>query len=135
MSQQDSDPIWERIIVTGVLCLSAVGFFYLFIVPNRPRSHTSNAWACINNMRQIEAAKNEWALEQGKTNGTAVTTDDITPYIQLNRYSKIPPCPSGGTYTIGKIGELPTCSIGTNDRQPHVLMPKSESRSRSSGSH
>jgi hypothetical protein len=121
MSQQDSDPAWERTIVMGALCFLAVGFCYLFIVPNRSGSHTSPANVCINNLCQIEAAKNEWALVNEKTNGTVVTADDITPYIVLNRYSKIPPCPSGGTYTIGGIGELPTCSIGTNSSQPHVL--------------
>jgi outer membrane lipoprotein-sorting protein len=64
--------------------------------------------ACINNLRQIDAAKNEFALEKGKTNGAAVTEADITPYLPGG---KLPTCPSGGTYTIGKVGENPTCSI------------------------
>ncbi|HEX3890462.1 MAG TPA: hypothetical protein VHX90_06380, partial [Verrucomicrobiae bacterium] len=70
--------------------------------------------ACINNLRQIDAAKNQWALENGKTNGTAVTEDDIKPYIKLGANESsangFPTCPSGGTYTIGKVGEKPTCS-------------------------
>jgi outer membrane lipoprotein-sorting protein len=64
--------------------------------------------ACINNLRQIDAAKNEFALEKGKANGTIVTETDITPYLVGG---KMPVCPSGGTYTIGKVGEKPTCSI------------------------
>jgi outer membrane lipoprotein-sorting protein len=64
--------------------------------------------ACINNLRQIDAAKNEWALEKGKANGTLVTEADITPYIMGG---VLPKCPAGGTYTIGKVGEKPTCSI------------------------
>jgi len=63
---------------------------------------------CINNLRQIDAAKNQWALEHGATTGTAVTEDDIKPYLAGGR---MPVCPSGGTYTIGKVGENPTCSI------------------------
>jgi hypothetical protein len=76
---------------------------------------------CINNLRQINAAKDEWALENGKTNGTVCTASDITPYMKLDAYRNFPKCPSGGTYTIGKISELPTCSLGTNVNPPHVL--------------
>jgi outer membrane lipoprotein-sorting protein/predicted RNase H-related nuclease YkuK (DUF458 family) len=72
---------------------------------------TSQRNVCINNLRQIDAAKNEWALEKGKANGTAVTEDDIKPYIKLDADGNLPKCPSGGTYTIGKVGEKPTCSI------------------------
>jgi hypothetical protein len=67
--------------------------------------------ACINNLRQIDGAKNEFALEKGKANGTPVTEDDIKPYLKLDASGNIPKCPAGGKYTIGKVGELPTCSI------------------------
>lgn len=67
--------------------------------------------ACINNLRQIDAAKNEFALEKGKKNGDPVTEADIKPYIKLDASGNIPKCPGGGTYTIGKVGEKPTCSI------------------------
>ena len=63
---------------------------------------------CINNLRQIDAAKNQWALENGKKAGDLVTEADIQPYLTGG---KMPTCPSGGTYTIGKVGENPTCSI------------------------
>jgi outer membrane lipoprotein-sorting protein len=66
--------------------------------------------ACINNLRQIDAAKNQWALENNKKAGTIVTEDDIKPYIKLDADGNLPKCPSGGTYTIGKVGEKPTCS-------------------------
>ena len=67
--------------------------------------------ACINNLRQIDAAKNEFALEKGKATGYVVTEADIKPYIKLDANGNLPKCPSGGTYTIGKVGETPTCSI------------------------
>lgn len=120
MSQPDSRPVLERTFVVVVVCFLTIGFFYAMI-PNMVRSRTSPANACINNMRQIQAAKNEWALENRISNNVVVTENDITPYIQLNSNSSIPPCPSGGTYTIGRVDELPTCSIGTNSSQPHIL--------------
>jgi outer membrane lipoprotein-sorting protein len=67
--------------------------------------------ACINNLRQFDAAKNEFALEKGKQMGAPVTEADIKPYIKLDANGNLPKCPAGGTYTIGKVGETPTCSI------------------------
>jgi len=75
-------------------------------------SGTNPANACINNLRQIDAAKNEWALENGKSNGVIVTENNIKSYIKLDSSGNIPKCPAGGTYTIGKVGKKPTCSVG-----------------------
>jgi hypothetical protein len=66
---------------------------------------------CINNLRQIDAAKNQWALENNKTVGAVPTAQDIAPYIKLDANGNIPGCPSGGAYTIGAVGVPPTCSV------------------------
>ena len=72
--------------------------------------------ACINNLRQIDAAANVFALEHGKTNGEAINfPDDLTPYIRLNSQGKIPSCPAGGIYSLKRVGETPTCSLGKRD--------------------
>jgi hypothetical protein len=101
----------------------AVGLFALAAIPNFiNRNETSPANACINNLRQIDAAANEFALEHNKTNGDAINfPNDITNYIKLNRYGKIPPCPSGGIHTLKKVGDKPTCSLGTTVTPAHVL--------------
>jgi hypothetical protein len=77
---------------------------------------------CINNLRQIDAAANQFALEHNLTNGSTINfPSDLTPYIKLTRDGKIPACPQGGTYQISKVGEKPTCSLGTNGTHAHVL--------------
>ena len=63
---------------------------------------------CINNLRQIYAAKQEWALENNKTDGDIPTEQDLVPYILGGVF---PACPSGGTYTIGAVGASPACSV------------------------
>ena len=113
----------DPLIWVAAVALIGVLVWFLIIGQNpNGGSHTSPANACINNMRQIDGAINEWALENGKTNGTVVTPNDITNYIKLNRYGKIPPCPSGGKYTYGKVGDTPqiSCSLSTGN-PPHVL--------------
>jgi hypothetical protein len=99
-----------------------VGFIVAVEVANKPGPRTSPANACINNLRQIDAAACEFALEKGKTNGQPINfPDDLTPYIKLNKYGKIPPCPSGGTYSIKRVGDKPTCSLSTTVTPAHVL--------------
>jgi hypothetical protein len=80
----------------------------------------SSSYPCINNLRQIEAAINEWALENHKTNGTSVTFEDIKPFIKLNSQGEIPNCPYGGKYSITVVGTAPTCSFGINQPERRI---------------
>jgi len=63
---------------------------------------------CINNLREIDTAKNEWALEHKKKTGDVPTAQDLTPYLKGGVFPK---CLEGGTYTIGAVGDDPTCSV------------------------
>jgi hypothetical protein len=96
----------------AVLPVAAVaGMMSAIAIPNFVKARTTaQQHACINNLRQIDAAKNQWALEQNKKAGDPCTEDDIKPYIHLTN-GNLPKCPAGGTYTINAIGEAPTCSI------------------------
>ena len=67
--------------------------------------------ACINNLRQLDAAKQQWALEKSKTADAIPTVQDIAPYLKLDANGNVPGCPSGGTYTLNAVGELPSCSV------------------------
>jgi RNA polymerase sigma factor (sigma-70 family) len=65
--------------------------------------------ACINNLRLIDSAKQQWALEQRKTAADTPAVEDLTPYFGTN--GEFPKCPDGGVYTIATVGEKPTCNI------------------------
>ena len=76
-----------------------------------PISAEDQANHCINLLRQIDAAKNQWALETGKTGDAIPTERDIAPYIKLDADGNIPKCPAGGTRTFNAVSVTPTCSI------------------------
>jgi competence protein ComGC len=87
-----------------------IGILLAIAIPNFLQAReNSRKQSCINNLRLIESAKDKWA-ESHPSN--AVTTGDLMPQY----LTKMPECPSGGTYTIGAVGERPTCSI-----EGHVL--------------
>jgi len=121
MDDQENNSSSESGFFLWLVIIALIGFFVWASIPNFVRSGSSPANACINNLRQIDAAANEFALEHNKTNGDAINfPNDITNYIKLNKYGEIPPCPSGGIYTLKKVGEQPTCSL-SNAVPPHVL--------------
>ena len=62
---------------------------------------------CLNNLRQIDAAKQQWALENGRSASAIPTSVDLLPYLP----NGFPVCPSGGRYTINAVSDLPTCSV------------------------
>jgi chromosome segregation ATPase len=63
---------------------------------------------CINSLRQIDAAKNQWALEKNKTVDAVPTVKDLLPYLKDGVF---PVCPDGGTYSINSVDAVPTCSV------------------------
>jgi chromosome segregation ATPase len=73
-----------------------------------PASAVTQLNTCINNLRQIDAAKQQWALENNKTASAVPTAQDLLPYLVDGLF---PVCPSGGTYTINAVGITPTCSV------------------------
>jgi prepilin-type N-terminal cleavage/methylation domain-containing protein len=109
-------------LVEIMIVVAIIGLLAAIAIPNFVKARaTSQQNACINNMRQITAAVNEWALETGQTTGTTVANTALTPYIQLNSNTSIPGCPAGGTYAIATVGTLPqvTCTLSTLTQQPH----------------
>jgi hypothetical protein len=79
-------------------------------IPNFVRARsTAQMYACINNLRQIDAAKQQWALENKKSDADVPTAGELDLYIKGGFHSLH--CPAGGTYAINKLNGPPTCSI------------------------
>jgi prepilin-type N-terminal cleavage/methylation domain-containing protein len=65
---------------------------------------------CIENLSQIESAKQIWGVENGKKDGDVPSTADL---IGADRYMKTTPtCPAGGNYSWNAIGTTASCTIG-----------------------
>src|SRR5262249_11226684 len=54
---------------------------------------------CINNLRQIDGAIQQWALENSKPPNARVTMADIEPYLK----NKPLTCPANGFYTLNTV--------------------------------
>jgi hypothetical protein len=65
--------------------------------------------ACFNNLRQIEAAKEQAALEMELPEGDNVPREKVSAYLKDGLESVT--CPKGGAYTINPLGTDAECSI------------------------
>ena len=110
-------------LVEIMIVVAIIGLLAAIAIPNFVRARaTSQANACINNLRQIDAAAQQFALESGKKTGDAITyPDDLKQYIKLNSQQNIPSCPAGGTYSLAKVGDTPACSLAGTVTPDHVL--------------
>lgn len=100
-------------LVEIMIIVAIIGMLAAIALPSFMRSRTkSQTTACINNLRQIEGAKEQWALENRKTQGAAVLTNEIISYLKTS-----PSCPAGGTYDYTQVGSNTLCTV-TNHTLP-----------------
>jgi hypothetical protein len=63
---------------------------------------------CINNLRQLDGAKQQWALENRQPAEAIPDPADLEPYL---RDAAVWNCPAGGVYTLNAVGLPPTCGV------------------------
>ena len=110
-------------LVEIMIVVAIIGLLAAIAIPNFVKARaTSQANACINNLRQIDAAANQFALENKKKTADAITyPGDLTPYIKLNADGSIPPCPAGGNYSCTAVGSTPACTLANTVTPGHYL--------------
>jgi prepilin-type N-terminal cleavage/methylation domain-containing protein len=100
-------------LVEIMIVVAIIGLLAAIAIPSFVKArNTSQQNACINNLRQIDAAKEQWAMATRQSDGasTAANMDDINAYI---KGGTTPNCPGGGVYTYGNIGSNPSCNIAS----------------------
>jgi prepilin-type N-terminal cleavage/methylation domain-containing protein len=111
-------------LVEIMIVVAIIGLLAAIAIPNFIKARaTSQQNACINNLRQIDGAINEWALETGQTTGATTSASLISGYIKLNSLNSVPGCPASGTYTYGTVGANPQISCSLSTATPAHRLP------------
>lgn len=95
-------------LVEMMIVVAIVGLLCAIAIPNFLKARNlSRLRICVNNLRQIDSAKDQWALENGLSTGDACAIDDIMPYLRRTE----PKCPVGtAAYIVNKIGTTAECN-------------------------
>jgi prepilin-type N-terminal cleavage/methylation domain-containing protein len=102
----------EVMIVIGIL-----SFLAAIALPSiqgaRIRASRST---CIGNLKTIESAKMQWAMDTRQKVEAVPADDDI--FGTAKYVAKKPDCPARGVYELHSVGEISTCSKNSDG---HVL--------------
>jgi len=114
-------------LVEIMIVVAIIGLLAAIAIPNFVKARTSAQQnACINNLRQIDAAKQQWALETGQTPSATPTSSNIQAYLGRGSAGSLSDvyCPQASTkttsasYTIGNLNTAPVCKINTAHALP-----------------
>jgi prepilin-type N-terminal cleavage/methylation domain-containing protein len=100
-------------LVEIMIVVAIIGLLAAIAIPNFVRARTqSQLNACINNLRQLDGAVQQYALENKLSSASTYALADLKPYIKLTSVGAIPGCPANGTYSPGAtVTNPPTCNI------------------------
>jgi len=116
-------------LVEIMIVVAIIGLLAAIAIPNFVQARkTSQTNACINNLRQIDAAKQQWALENGKTTSASPTASMIQLFLGRgttgsisNLYCPITAPGALAGYTINNVGTAPVCKSYDATQHPAVL--------------
>jgi prepilin-type N-terminal cleavage/methylation domain-containing protein len=106
-------------LVEIMIVVAIIGLLAAIAIPSFVKARAdSQAKACVNNLRIMDAAKEQAAMEYKWASNATVTGAAITNCLQYVKGGNMPVCPGGGTYTWGNIGVTPSCSIAGTHALP-----------------
>ena len=108
-------------LVEIMIVVAIIGLLAAIAVPNFIQARNSaRSNTCINNLRLIDAAKEQYAIENNIASGASTNSTECTPYLKNNVF---PVCPATSTaYTTNAIASYPTCALSGS---ASAMTPKS----------
>ncbi len=108
--------LMRKKLITAGIAVVFLTALVAAIVPEFVRARNTPAMnTCVNNLRQLDAARHQWELENHRTtNGPPPSMAGLHVYLRQRLA-----CPQGGTYNPGRVGEPPKCSVGGAHTLPH----------------
>ena len=113
-------------LVELMIVVAIIGLLAAIAIPNFVRARTTSQQnACINNLRQIDGAKQEWGTDNRVSATARPGTAMLKPYLGRGTNGTLPTCPldSQNTYDTSYTGgDLQTPPVCRQSPSNHVLL-------------
>jgi len=103
-------------LVEIMIVVAIIGLLAAIAIPNFVKARkTAQGNACVNNLRQIDAAVQQYALEHNSKDEDSIGSEEVRKYM---RNEEMPKCPTGNTpYNLaGSVGAIPSVTC-PNDKE------------------
>ena len=116
--------LYRLIELAAVLAIVALLAAMLLPALSKSKSKAQRI-TVLSNLRQLDLAKQQWAVENHKSPGDTPTFDDVKPYFAGNKL----PAVADETYVLGEVGEPPSAEVeATEAKQRFGKLPSSGER-------
>jgi prepilin-type N-terminal cleavage/methylation domain-containing protein len=95
-------------LIEILIVVLIIGILLAIAIPNFVKARaTSRTKACISNMRMIDSAKQQWAMDNNEAGTSTPTQAQVLGYISN---AAMPTCPEGNTaYVISTVDTKTVC--------------------------
>jgi competence protein ComGC len=94
-----------------IVLVLILGLLTAITVPNFVKARTTACHnACIANLKHIDGAIAQWALENHKPDNASVEVTNMVAYL---KGKQLPVCPANGTYILTTVSAKPACTQST----------------------
>jgi type II secretory pathway pseudopilin PulG len=109
-----------------MIVVAIIGLLSTLCIPNLIQSRKSGRIRlCIDNLRQIDGIKQQWAIEHNMPTDKTPLTSEIQPYMGRGSGGMLPYCPQdeaksfSTSYVINDLSTPPTCKM---EPETHVFL-------------
>src|SRR5688572_2395188 len=118
-------------LVEIMIVVAVIGLLAAMGIPHALHAYArSQRGACISQLRQIESAKQQWAMDSGQGGGTTPTEAEVAPFLNRSGSTGHFVCPldrgkgkkqkrsCDTSYSMNQVTDAPTCKIDPTHHLP-----------------